>query len=209
MLTRTEQVWRHLLAGVYEHDQRQWPSITMLAHDLDLPISTTHRALLRPGEIGAVDVSRAGGVVVRDPGKLLILWAAARQFHRDIAVRFHVPAPAGEVEAAATSPTTVLGGFGAVVAHKHGNRIADYTTVIFYGDPELTLDQCDQPRWPWGATEVLVVNPDPLLARYGRVTPLAQAWVDLFNLGGWQADRFVHHLADEMIHDGTHTVLPA
>lgn len=209
MVTRTEQVWRHLLAGVYAHDQRQWPSITMLAHDLDMPISTTHRALGRPGQIGAVDVSRADGIVVRGPGTLLILWAGARQFHRDIADRFQVPALAREVEAAATSPTTVLGRFGAIAAHQHGNRVADYTTVVFYGDPGLTLGRCAEPRWPWEATEVLVVDPDPLLARYGRIPPRAQAWVDLFNLGGWQADRFVHHLADEMIHDGAHTVLPA
>jgi hypothetical protein len=208
MLTRTEQVWRHLLVGALEHDQRQWPSITALAEDLDLPISTTHRALERPGEIGACDVTRAGGVVLRDPGKLLILWAGARQFHRDILERFHVEAAAPEVEASAAAPAAILGGFGAVVAHQNGNRIADYTTVVFYGDPELVLARCPPPRWPWEATEVLVVEPDPLLPRYGRVTPLGQAWVDLFNLGGWQADRFVHHLARELIHDGTQAVLP-
>lgn len=203
MLSRTEQVWRHLLAGAFEHGQRQWPSITEVAADLALPISTTHRALERPGQIGAVDVSRAGGLVVRDPGKLLILWAGARQLDRDILDRFHVKAAAPQVEASTRSATTVLGGFGAVVARQGGNRIADYSTVLFYSDPRLTLERCPPPRWPWEATEVLVLEPDPRLARYGRVTPIGQAWVDLFNLGGWQADRFVHHLIGELVHDGT------
>jgi hypothetical protein len=43
-------------------------------------------------------------------------------------------------------------------------------------------------------TEVLVADPDPLLARYGRVTPLSQAYADLFSLPGWQAARFVDEL---------------
>ena len=47
---------------------------------------------------------------------------------------------------------------------------------------------------PEGPTEVIVLDPDPLLARYGRTTPLAQAWVDLFCLPGWQAARFVHEM---------------
>ena len=111
-MSGTEQVWRHLLAGAYEHDQRQWPSITALAADIDLPISTTHRALQRPAQIGAVDTSRAGGVVVRDPGKLLIVWAGARRLDRDILDRFHVKATAPQVESSASSPATVLGGFG-------------------------------------------------------------------------------------------------
>jgi hypothetical protein len=46
-----------------------------------------------------------------------------------------------------------------------------------------------------------VLEPDPLLARYGRVTPLTQAWVDLFNLPGWQAARFVHHLLPRVVSD--------
>ncbi len=209
MISKTEQVWRHLLVGAYERDRRQWPSVTSLAGDLDLAISTTHRALEHPGEIGALDVSRSGGVVLRDPGKLLILWAGMRRLRRDIIDRFHVPAAAATVETTTPSDTTILGGFGAVVAQQGGNHVADYTTVLFYGHPSLDLPRCPEPLWPWEATEVLVAEPDPRLADYGPVTPISQAWVDLFSLGGWQADRFVHHLATEMIHDGTEPLLPA
>lgn len=209
MITKTEQVWRHLLVGAFEHGQRQWPSVTTVAEELGLAISTTHRALDHPSEIGAVDISRAGGVVVRDPGKLLILWAGSRRLLRDLLDRYHVAAAAPTVERSARAATTILGGFGAVVAHRQGNRIADYTTVLFYGDPELDVRRCPEPLWPWDATEVIVLEPDPRMASYGRITPISQAWVDLFALGGWQADRFVHALTNEMIHDGASPVLPA
>lgn len=41
---------------------------------------------------------------------------------------------------------------------------------------------------------MVIAEPDGRLARYGRVTPIAQAYADLFSLPGWQAARFVDEL---------------
>ena len=96
-----------------------------------------------------------------------------------------------EVEAAASSRRVVLGGFGAVIAHLGVNRVADYTRVLFYGEPKLQR----LPSAPPGeGTEVWVAEPDAWLGRYGRVTPLAQAYADLFSMPGWQAARFIEDL---------------
>jgi hypothetical protein len=185
-----EVVWRHLLVGTLG-GQRRWPSVVAMATVLDMPVSTTHRSLAHPVEIEAVAISHSAGLQVLDPWQSLMLFAAHRHVQRDIVRRFRVDVPASEVEALAASQTTVLGGFGAVVAHTGVNRIADYDTVLFYGEPEL-------PALPPAAagegTEVLVAVPDPRLARYGRVTPLAQAYADLFSLPGWPATRFVSEL---------------
>lgn len=191
MMPVVEVVWRHLLVGARE-GRRRWPSISALATELALPISTTHRSLAHPVEIGALSVSSLEGLQVLDPARLLVLLAAHRHVQRDIVERFYVALPAEEVERLAASPTVVLGGFGAVVAHLGGtNRIAAYATVLFYGEPGLPY----LPASPAGrGTEVLVAEPDPLLRRYGRVTPLSQAYADLFSLPGWQAARFVEEL---------------
>ncbi len=185
-----EVVWRHLLVGARE-GRRRWSSVTVLAHDLGVAVSTTHRSLAHPVEIGAVDIGPIDGLVVLDPARLLVLLAAHRHVQRDVVRRWWVAAPVAEVEAAATSAKVVLGGFGAVVAHLGVNRIADYTRVLFYGDPEL-------PRLPVApegeGTEIWVAEPDHWLGRYGRVTPLAQAYADLFSMPGWQAARFVEQL---------------
>ena len=185
-----EVVWRHLLVGARE-GRRRWSSVTALAHDLGVAVSTTHRSLAHPVEIGAVDIGPIDGLVVLDPARLLVLLAAHRHVQRDVVRRWWVAAPVAEVEAAATSAKVVLGGFGAVVAHLGVNRIADYTRVLFYGDPEL-------PRLPVApegeGTEIWVAEPDHWLGRYGRVTPLAQAYADLFSMPGWQAARFVEQL---------------
>lgn len=195
MMSITEQVWRHLLVSAFE-GRRRWPSVSECAADLALPASTVHQSLGHPVEIGAVHVRGAGGLRVLDPGRLLLLWAGRRRLQRDVIDRFEVPSSAYAVEAAFTNPDAVLGGFGAVVAALGSNTIADYDTVLSYGDPRLGKLTAD----PDGRTcEVLVLEPDPRLARYGRSTPLAQAWVDLFALSGWQSARFVYELLPRLV----------
>ena len=196
MMPVIEVVWRHLLVGA-RGGRRRWPSVTALAGELDIPVSTAHRSLGHPAEIGAVSAGTLDGLQVLDPARLLVLFAAHRRVSRDILSRFRVAVPAVEVERLATSAEAVLGGFGAVVVHLHGvNPIADYSTVLFYGDPCLP----DLPAAPGGkGTEVLVAEPDRLLTGYGRVTPFCQAYADLFSLPGWQAARFVAELDMEKV----------
>ncbi|MCL2396318.1 MAG: hypothetical protein FWC87_16745 [Acidimicrobiaceae bacterium] len=190
-----EVVWRHLLAGARE-GRRRWPSVTALAGELELAVSTTHRSLAHPVEIGAVEVGPIDGLQVLDPARLLMLLAAHRRVQRDVVRRLWVAVPAVEVEAAATSRKAVLGGFGAVIAHLGANRIADYTRVLFYGDPKL----CSLPVATAGeGTEVWVAEPDAWLGRYGRVTPVAQAYADLFSMPGWQAARFIEQLDPQVV----------
>lgn len=186
-----EMVWRHLLVGA-RTGRRRWPTLSALAEELEIPVSTAHRSLSHPAEIGAVSIRALDGLQVLDPARLLILFAAHRHVQRDIVARFRVGAPSVEVEAMATNPDAVLGGFGAVVAHQGGtNRIADYDTVLFYGDPRL---DAAAPASQGQGTEVLVAEPDGLLRHYGRVTPFSQAYADLFSLPGWQAARFIEEL---------------
>jgi hypothetical protein len=191
MMPVIEVVWRHLLVGARE-GHRRWPSVTAFAGELDIPVSTAHRSLGHPVEIGAAAVGPLDGLQVLDPARLLVLFAAHRRVSRDIVSRFRVDVPAVDVERSATNSEVILGGFGAVVSHLHGvNSIADYDTVLFYGDPRLP----DLPTARSGhGTEVLVAEPDRLLSSYGRVTPFCQAYVDLFALPGWQAARFVAEL---------------
>ena len=199
-----EVVWRHLLEGARQ-GRRRWSTLSAVALELGAPISSVHRSLKHPVEIGAVSVTALGGLQVLDPPRLLMLFAAHRRVQRDIVRRFRVVCPAVDVERLADSPTVVLGGFGAVVAHLGGvNRIADYSTVLFYGDPDLPdLPPASGNR----GTEVLVAAADSWLSGYGRVTPFSQAYADLFSLPGWQAARFVEELDVRRVTVGDEPVL--
>lgn len=200
MLTKTEQVWRHLLVGSLERGRFRYPSVTAVARDLDLGGSTVHRALQRPLEMGAVRVRSGRGLRVIDPYRLLFLWAGHRNLRADVVSERTVSLPAPEVEQLLPGARFVLGGFGAVVARQGGNFIAAYDRVVCYGDPADLPTALGEA--PIGETTVVVLQPDRLLHRYGRVTPLAQAYVDLFNLPGWPAARFVSALTSEIIGAG-------
>jgi hypothetical protein len=199
MLSATEQVWRHLLVGSHE-GKRRWPSLGALSDELGMGTSTIHGALRRPKEIGAVVMRPGGGVSLIDPGALQLAWGAGRRhLARDIRRRFRAPVTAPEAEQMLSEHPFIIGGFGAAVAAHDANTIADYETVIAYGDPEgIFVSLGKHPADGPGTCEVIICEPDPLLARYGPVTPLCQAWADLFCLGGWQAGYFWHALLPEV-----------
>jgi hypothetical protein len=202
MFTKTEKIWRHLIDGAH-HGQRRWDSVSALAVELDLPISTTHQALEEPRSIDILEIRGGGGVRVLDPSRLLMLWAARRRLDRDITQRFVVPTDARTVEAALDDTSVVLGGFGAVVARLGQNNIADYSTVLAYGDSPSLPDFEDTGR----SCEIIVLKPDSLLRQYGTTTPLGQAWVDLFRLPGWQAGRFVYELIPKLLTEDSDALL--
>lgn len=192
MLSKTEIVWRHLLAEV-ESGRRRHRSVSGLAAELGLGTSTAHKALADPVRVGAVIVNAAGGLRVVDPFRLAVLWAGKRRLDRDIIDTWRTSQSASCVERRFGEGDAVLGGFGAVVAHRRGNTIADYDTVLVYSGTPRQLRRLVPAGW--GPTRVLVAEPDFALQRYGRTTTLHQAWADLFGLADWQAARFTEAIA--------------
>ncbi len=129
MLSKTEVVWRHLLHAAEQGVRRQ-ASLTALAAELGLGVSTVHKALTLPVEIGAVLVNPSGGVRAIDPYRVAVLWAGRRRLDRDIVHAFTSSKSASSVERALAFDGVVLGGHGAVVARLGRNHISDYNTVI-------------------------------------------------------------------------------
>jgi len=195
MLTKTEMVWRHLLVGALDEERRR-SSIIELSQELGLATTTIHRALERPRSIGAV-LGSSSGLRALDPKRLLLLWAAARDLAGDVVYATRVRKSAAEIEAR-LPPSAIPTAFTAFVRHEGRNLIADYDQVVVYGNgPELRR------RFPAarGEPNLLVLEPDPLLQRYGAVVPRCQVYVDLFNLPGWQAQRFLKALEEQLLSD--------
>ncbi len=198
-----EVAWRHLLAGARD-GRRRWPSLGVLAAELDLGISTVHRSLAHPAEIEAVATLRGGGLQVLDPYQLLMLFAAHRRVQRDVIARRRVALAVHQVERAILDAGGILGAFAAVTAHLGVNRIADYSTVLAYGSETLGGQL---PEGGETDVELLILTPDRWIARYGEVTTLAHAYADLFSLPGWQAGRFVDELDPKAIASSDEPVL--
>lgn len=192
MLPVTQAVWRHLLNNA-RRDRRSWPNLHTLANELALGVSTTHKALTLPAEIGAVRVTRALGVQTLSPHRLLTLFAAHRRLARDVTSDTHVVLSATDVELQAVHDGRTVGGFGALVSHLGHNPVAIYSTAMIYA-PAGFADQfpranSDDPQ----ATRLLTLEPDPRLPA-GQVVPFCQAWADVFCDPSWQGDRFIEQI---------------
>lgn len=195
MLSRTEMVWRHLLVGAFDLGVRR-SSLTQLSEELNLPVSTIHKALERPRAIGAVRGS-ASGLRVLDPKRLQQLWAALRDLNSDVVYSTKVPMAVNEIEARlpiSAIPTA----YTAFVQHEGRNLVADYEQVLVYADANEVKRRF--PSRP-GPANLLVFEPDPLLSRYGKVAPRCQVYTDLFNLPTWQAQRFLEALDRKLLRD--------
>ncbi|HEV2953189.1 MAG TPA: hypothetical protein VG015_03770 [Candidatus Dormibacteraeota bacterium] len=193
MLTKTEAVWRHLLVAALDEGSRR-TSISNIAEQLGITPTTIHRALERPREIGAVRGGRPG-LRVLDPKRLLLLWAGRRDLAKDIVYQTHVSGPMDWIESGLTV-TAIPTAYTAFVSRAGRNTVADYDQVVVYADAaEVQL------RFPprRGPANLIVLEPDPWLARYGRMASLPQMYVDLFNLPTWQAQRFLDRLNREVM----------
>jgi hypothetical protein len=195
MISKTEAVWRHLLVAAWDRGSRR-TSLSELSRELDFPMSTLHQALVRPRSIGALR-GNANGLRVLDPRRLQLLWAARRDLERDIVYSTRVPLPVREIEArlpASVIPTA----YTAFVRYEGVNLVADYEQVVVYGSAAETRRRFPRRR---GEPNLLVLEPDPLLRRYGAVAPRCQLYADLFNLPTWQAQRFLDALDRELLSD--------
>lgn len=195
MISRGEAVWRHLLVLALDEGQRR-SSITKLSGQLGFPVSTIHQALERPRSMGAI---KAGfdGLRVVDPKRLQLLWAARRDLVADVVYETRLAMSVEEIEGRlplSAIPTA----FTAYVRLQGRNLVADYEEVVVYG----TANELRR-RFPpkKGKPNLIVLDPDPLLARYGAVAPRCQIYADLFNLPSWQAQRFLRSMDEHWLSD--------
>jgi hypothetical protein len=193
MISRTEMVWRHLLVMAFDEDRRR-TSLTELSQQLALPVSTIHKALARPREIGAVR-GTASGLRILDPKRLLVLWAARRSLTKDVTYQTHVESQIPEIEDHLPE-TAIPTAYTAFVNRIGRNTVADYDQVIIYGDPAEAARVFPPRR---GYPNLVVLDPDPLLPNYGRHAPMPQVYADLFNLPTWQAQRFLEALNRQLV----------
>ncbi len=195
MISRVEAVWRHLLVSSLDRGERR-SSITSLSRELGFPVSTIHQALERPRSIGAL---KAGfdGIRVVDPKRLQLLWAARRDLVPDIVYETRVARPVQDIEARlpiSAIPTA----YTAYVRLEGRNAVADYEEVVVYGSARELRRRFPPTK---GRANLKVLDPDPLLPRYGTVAPRCQIYADLFNLPSWQAQRFLQALDANWLRD--------
>lgn len=160
-----------------------------LASRFEVSLSTIFNALAVPRRIGAVHVG-GRSFYIRDPEKMLYLWATQRNLRRDIVYATHVDLPVFDLEAA--QPADIV--FAAFSAYRflYQDLPADYDKVYVYTN---SLDSVKK-RFPAasGYPNFFVLKMDQELTRYGTITPPVQIFVDIWNLPEWYTKDFLSSL---------------
>ncbi|WP_345802964.1 hypothetical protein AAIB33_07750 [Microbacterium sp. AZCO] len=178
-----EIVWR-TLADAALAGRREWPDLSTLAAAVDAPISSTHQALGRLVDIGAVQTRHRGGIVVVSPERVVLTMAANRNLIRDTVT---ISTLSAAQDLTGQHPSAIsFGGTDAAVHWLGGeNTVADKGVRLIYADADVAVDLPD-------GDEVRVVSRDRVAARAWRdgFSSVAQTYADLFATPGWQAGEF-------------------
>ena len=191
-MKNVEIVWRTLADFALE-GQRDWNSIGEIADASAVAPSTTHQALGRLVDIGAVRPNSRRGYTVVAPEKLLEAFAAHRNLRADTIVSTTLPAAQKFLDNLEVD--YALSGSTAAVHYLGGrNTVADLGRRIVY--TTRTLSQADFPS----AEEVIILAEDPVAARTWKsgYASLAQTYADLWASPGWQAAEFIRALKTKL-----------
>lgn len=184
-MKKIELIWREVLekssqSNIFEQAQ--------LAKQFGFSTSTVHAAIKPLRSIGAVTVT-GRNFRVTDFEKILMFWATRRNLQKDIIYQTRVNLPVLEIEGLVNNKTI----YGAYSAARHLLKTApaEYDKVYVYGN--LSLAE----RFPKqnGAPNFFILKRGDFLT--GKITPVSQTYVDLWNLPDWYAADFTRSLKEK------------
>lgn len=191
-MKKIEIIWRELLFQTIEKKNRRFTQKD-LAKKFGFSTSTIFQALKVPRKMGAIrDTGRF--FILENPEKLLYYWASIRNPKKDLILKGRVNLPIFEIEGRVPSQAI----FGGYTAFRQKFRIApaDYDKVLIYAPNKELVEK--RFKIEKGRENLFVFKADKFLKNYGQVTPLAQTFVDLWNLKDWYANEFTKTLKEKI-----------
>ncbi|MGB9717395.1 MAG: hypothetical protein ACPL4E_02995 [Thermoproteota archaeon] len=191
---KKERVYREILYGVLEERNRVFKQLE-LSRVCKLSLSTVNYALRPLERMNALEKKRLGFTVL-DPKKILLYWASVRGLEKEIVYQTYVEEPVDRIESEVPANSV----FTAYSAFKFRfKRVpSEYSEVVVYGvarDFERRFGKENTRLKP----NLIVLNLDEHLLRF-KIAPIAQIFVDLWNLRSWYAKDFLREI--EEIIDG-------
>jgi len=182
-----------MLYRTYERGER-FMSQKTLAHVCGLSLGTVNPLVSKLEQIGAIE-KKPMGFRITDARRVLLYWANTRGLVKDIVYSANSHLPLKEIEVGMPKGAVLTAYSGYRV--RFGNVPADYDAVYVYADP-LTVKRRFPPE-KGRRKNLFVLAFDPHLARLskGGAAPLAQIYVDLWQLGA-PAKRFIEALDEQL-----------
>jgi hypothetical protein len=193
-MTKKEILWREILFQAIENKKIKFIQKD-LAKKFGFSLSTVFNALRIPRSLGAIEV-KSRGFFIRDKEKFLYLWATFRNLKKDIIYKTQSNFSVFKIEAN-MPPKIIYGAFSAFLK-KFNEAPADYDKVYVYADKKDLREI--KKRFPFqkGYENLIVLEKDPYLPKYGKIISSVQIFVDLWNLSEWYAKDFLNNLKEKL-----------
>ncbi len=189
-MKKNTRVLREILYRVYDQGEF-FMSQKSLAEACHTSMDTVNRTVAKLNHFRAIE-KKPFGFRVSEPKKVLMFWAATRNLIEDILYVTYSPDSASEIESQMPDKTvfTAFSGFH----RKFGRSPVGYDEVYVYADPDEV-----KRRFPESSalkTNIYVLEPDAHLTKTSKdkAPTIAQLYVDLWQVGGSPADRYVLEL---------------
>lgn len=190
-MKRIELVYREILYRVIEKKERRFTQ-SELSKKLGISLSVVNLAVKKLHDLGAVMVFLRSFNVI-DVKKILYYWASVRNLKKDIVFETRVEMPVREIER--NMPNLIYTAYSAY-KFKFEDVPADYSEVYVYADEselELIKKRFSKFEKDKLKPNLFILKKDSLIDKYKSI-PLAQIFIDLWNLREWYAKEFVNSI---------------
>lgn len=194
MLLKKEIVWREILYQAIEKKKNKFQQ-KEIAKNFGFSLSTVNNALKIPRKTGAVKVT-GRFFVLQNTEKMLYLWATFRNIKKDIIYQTQAEGSVKEIESLMLLEV-IFGGYSAYLK-RFNQAPADYDKIYIYLNKRYLAKF--KKRFPEkkGTPNIFVLEADKFLKKYGKITPICQTFVDIWNLPEWYAQDFYKDFKEKL-----------
>jgi predicted transcriptional regulator len=187
-MKKTEIVYNEILHKYYESNNKRFTQ-SDLSEELEISLSTVNNALKPLREMNVIKTNPMNFVVL-DHYKMLLFWATKRKFQADIFYKTRVEDTTSRIEQ--LMPDKVIFAAFSAFKFRFEEIPADYSEVYVYAERKW------KERFPEkkGPSNVFFLEKEKILEKYGKITTIAQTFVDLWNINTWYAQEFLKNLED-------------
>jgi|SRR3989344_4730362 len=188
-MKKTDAIYREILYNTIEIKRFDLTQ-SELSKKLSISLSIVNSVVKRLNSIGAVKIQQRSFRII-DVMKILYFWASLRNLEKDIIFKIRIDVSVREIERAMLD--LIFTGYTAYKL-RFNDIPADYSEVYVYADEE-ELEEIKKRFSKFklsinGKENLLVLKKDSLLDLHKKI-PLAQIFVDLWNLREWYAKDFI------------------
>ncbi len=194
-MKKTEIIYQRISSEAIENKKFRFTQLE-LSKNLNISLSTVNNAIKPLDKIGGISIEKRF-FKITDIEKILLFWATKRNLDKDIIYQTKVNLPISEIEK--SLPSNIIYTAYSAYKFRFNDVPADYSEVIIYTNK---LDKVKS-RFPIkkGRPNLIVLKKNKEMNKISKnnIAPLAQIYVDLWNLGTWYAKEFLEAIKEHVV----------